>query len=660
MTCKISYIKTIRETLKHHIASIFTVCLVFFIQLIVFFLNVQTYASRIQDENITPNAIKEWLTELTQPSFGYALPIIFVGTLLAFDFFRYLHSKKQIDFYDSLPIQRKDWFILRFLSAGLVFLIPYCICVFLEAIILVSFDLFSTVLLCNLFWNAACMLLSFLIVFIFGALCMILTGNSIVALFIFGIISLYAPILIRYLYPIYAEQYFQTYFSDTTKLYYLNYLSPMGLAYKLTHSYFGWTLKDHGIDFIAIIVMIALSLVITYCLFKKRPSESAEHAMSFEKWNSVIRILIVIPVSLYIGMYLSMIAVTGSYIWMIFGFAITCILLNGIIESIFRFDIRGLWSHKRQMLTCFVVSFVIALTFWLDLFHYDQYLPALDKVETVTFTCNGVETNTEEQNGLYGANIGLALQLAENIIEQGTKLGDGPEREWIMFEYHLKNGAVKTRQYYMDYESNKDLLDQIFATKDYKDDICRLYNDDWSQISHISLGDGISDIPLFLTNAEMEMFFNTYMTEYTPLTFSYQRENSSIINFTTHSKNEDEFYNYTCYVYPNFTQTIALLEQYIAADENAKEFGSITDSPLDRYPIQSLEIYCDEMPVNISDIEIINSLKKDMIYMNDYLIKFGNVDCKYYYDANVTVKTSKGFDCITVCIPKNVVDKITK
>ena len=41
MTCRISLFKSIRETLKHHIASIFATSLVFFVQFIVFFLNIQ-------------------------------------------------------------------------------------------------------------------------------------------------------------------------------------------------------------------------------------------------------------------------------------------------------------------------------------------------------------------------------------------------------------------------------------------------------------------------------------------------------------------------------------------------------------------------------------------------------------------------------------------
>ena len=68
MTCKISFIKTIRETLKHHIASIFSVCLVFFIQLIVFFLAVQNYSTAKYDEVLDKNYIVERLNELTLPN----------------------------------------------------------------------------------------------------------------------------------------------------------------------------------------------------------------------------------------------------------------------------------------------------------------------------------------------------------------------------------------------------------------------------------------------------------------------------------------------------------------------------------------------------------------------------------------------------------------
>ena len=106
--------------------------------------------------------------------------------------------------------------------------------------------------------------------------------------------------------------------------------------------------------------MILVLFFLTYKLFIKRPSEAAGRAMAFEKCNPVIRILLVIPLSLYLGLYLSSVSNVGTTIWMIVGFILGVILLHGIIESIFQFDIRGLWSHKIQMLSCLAATIGIA------------------------------------------------------------------------------------------------------------------------------------------------------------------------------------------------------------------------------------------------------------------------------------------------------------
>ena len=58
MTCRISLFKSIRETLKHHIASIFATSLVFFIQFIVFFLRIQNIAQ----EHVL-HSYKDWIKD---------------------------------------------------------------------------------------------------------------------------------------------------------------------------------------------------------------------------------------------------------------------------------------------------------------------------------------------------------------------------------------------------------------------------------------------------------------------------------------------------------------------------------------------------------------------------------------------------------------------
>ena len=143
MTCKNSYFKLIKETLKHHIASVFISSVVFFIQFIVFFLDVQSYTnSRSELDKIYA---LERLFRITSPNGAYVIPVVIVAIVLAYDFFRYMHSKKQLDFYESLPFKKRDWFILRTSCSILVFLVPYIICTLLEGLLLITLGEYQVV-----------------------------------------------------------------------------------------------------------------------------------------------------------------------------------------------------------------------------------------------------------------------------------------------------------------------------------------------------------------------------------------------------------------------------------------------------------------------------------------------------------------------------------
>lgn len=685
MTCKVSFFKTIRETLKHHIASIFTVCLIYFIWLITFFLSVQNYASDDYSSALNEQYLLERLNDMTLPGTGYVIAAVLTALLLAFDFFRYLHSKKQVDFYDSLPISRKEWFFIRITCACVIFLVPYLICIALEILILAVYGFLSTILLTNLLWNVLCMVLIFLAILFFGVLAMIMTGHPVIALFGFGVFSAYAPVLLRYIYPTYAAEYFKTFLNDHDKLHYLNYFSPIGLVYKLIHTnYKDWNPGVHKADFIFIVVMIVLAGILAYVLYQKRPSESAGRAMAFTKCNSVIRILIVVPLALYIGLYLSQVSSAGNTVWMIFGFVAGTILLHGIIESIFQFDIQGLWSHKKQMIGCILASLGIASIFWFDPFGYDSYMPELDELESIVIQNDMYDYKQETNDGISGEYLDETYQLIQNIIEQDISIDmtahedammkmtlssssqmmelskKVDQKQWLYVEYRFKNGTTKSRQYFMSVAANIDLYDTIFATKEYKDDICPLYKADWKEINYIDWSDGIYDISLYMTEAEKEHLFETYIAEFTPFTYSESLTDPIIGHFTIRNEYDSKYNRESCPVYSSFTQTIALLEKYMLAHEHSKEYGSLTQSILDKYEIYSLEIYCEDAPLTISDYDKIESLKghliiTDQFYKTGY---YGEYDWSQYYDVNVAFATPDGFRYASALIPRNIVDTL--
>lgn len=653
MTCKISLCKSLRELLKHHLASVFAVCLIFFIKTIAFFLDVQSYATGDYTSLSDKEYVHERLQDMTLPGYGVTFLVVFIGIFLAFDFFRYLHSKKQVDFYDSLPTRRKEWFAIRILGACLIFFVPFILNLTFEMVILSVFHYFKAEFVINTLWNLACMSLIFLAVMLTGVLAMIMTGHPIVALFGFGVFSAYAPILLRFLFPAYADQYFDTYVLSDSTLQFLNYVSPIGAAVELVdnpsnsiRSYIGyWSPRVHYADFVAILILIVFVGILAYTLFLKRPSESAGRAMAFTKCNAVIRILLVIPLTLYVGLYLSLVTTIAEELWMIFGFIIGTILLHGIIESIFQFDIRGLWAHKKQMICCFIVSIAIALVFWLDLFGYDRYLPKMEQLESIVLDIDGYY-DMSEVDGITGDYLDDAYQLVKALIPQSEiSEVDESDREAVHVEYRFKNGLVQKRYYFVNMNENAELFDKIYASREYKDDICELYKDDWSTIKELTLTDGHVEVALHLTDEERDLLFETYIAEYTPFTYTQKNASSSV----AYLRIDDE---YPCYIYPDFKQTIALLDKYVQNDESIKHFGAVSESPLDKYTIHSIDIFFEGYPVSISDDETINELKEHIEFYGHESTKF--YDYENNYEVQITLITSDGTSYANGTIPKDI------
>ena len=656
MTCKVSFFNSIRQNLKHHIASTFASILVFFIQFLIFFLNVQNIANSGAYSDISQrNYVHEDLLSLTEPNYFYYVPVLIVAVILAFDYFRYLHSKKQMDFYESLPVKRTQWFIQKATASFLVFFVPYLICTIFECIILFVYQFHDASYFMNLFWNAICMILIFIITWMTGVLAMVMTGHPVIASFGFAVFCGYAPLILRFIFPLYAEEYFRTYTSADMSLYNLTYISPIGLAVNLIgDSYDNWIYEDHTKTFTILILMILLVTAITYYLFKKRPSEAAGRAMAFEKINPVIRIAIVIPLSLYLGMYLSLVTNVGNRIWMVIGFILGVILLHGIIESIFQFDIRGLWSHKLQMVLCFAATLAIAFTFWIDLFGYDRYLPDVEELNSIKLNINDpYHHRYNDVDGLHNEEMELAYELLEKVTEHPYS---SEYTTSMRVTYILKNGNETSRRYFINTDDYEDLIDKLYITKDYKNDICELYSLNRSNVVSIEWYDSVTSYPLVLTESEIDTLFDTFLAEFTPLTYTEMQENSPVgsmqIGYTNEYGYQDAFH---CYIFPSFDQSITLLEEYLKKMPLTKDYGAITTPLLERYSITSLDIYKHEgEPFYTKDPELIEELKEHLILADDYYQKYQGYNSDEYYDGTAEVLTYDGRNYVSILIPIDI------
>lgn len=65
---------------------------------------------------------------------------------------------------------------------------------------------------------------------------------------------------------------------------------------------------------------------------------------------------------------------------MVFGVVCGSVISHCVIESIYHFDFRKLFSHKEQLAFSTLAALAILFSFRFDVFGYDTYLPSADKV----------------------------------------------------------------------------------------------------------------------------------------------------------------------------------------------------------------------------------------------------------------------------------------
>ena len=655
MTSRVSFLKLLLETLRRHLTAVLIIVLAFFVHVISFFINAQN----IMNTKIMEDMIDSYLparrgaeyaieafTELCSPNVWNAILAGAIGVYLAYDFFRYLHSKKETDFYESMPIRKQTRFSLLFIASSSVFLILATIALVLEYTIVCGFGYGSALITQNMFWNLISMIGIFLACFTTTVLTMIMTGHTIVAFLGFGVLVSYMPLIISNLVPLYAEKFFDTYVHhDISDKYY--YFSPITLAYKASYSYSYngniWNIKNHWSYILGSFIFALVIGFMAYLLFLRRPSETAGRAMAFEKCNPIIRLLIVIPLSLYAGLLLNEIAAYDKNGWFIFGIVFAGFLLHGIIECIFQFDIKALLTKKKQLLFAILFCLGFVCIFWVDVFKYDEYMPKANDLKSVaidTYLFDEGKYNWEEHKDyLTGDSIELALDAIKDI-RKSERVSDDHDYTYtndFTVTYILKNGVKKERQYVYYGDKFPETLDKLSATEDFKNDYCILYHTDVIDIASISVNNAAETFKLDMTDEEKEELYDIYLKEYSELTFTESLTKPAILSLIIEYPYEDRDYNISesYKIYSDFEETISYLSTF--------DVRSFTES--EDILLVNLQIHEDKYGNNenieqkyVSNKEQLNALKPHMVlcdFMNFHM-NYGSdyLTCTLRYSVN--------------------------
>lgn len=391
------------------------------------------------------------------------LVLIVLATLCGVAMFRYLHDRRQVDFYHALPISRGKLFAVNYISGALLVL-PFYLIVLVIGLIFVSAmglggQITGALLVQSILGNIAYFLLNYTV----AVLCTVLTGNTIITVLLGIWAQLGIPVLMVMV-QCYQAMFYKTFSSavplmQTLVLYgspMCNYLATEQYTRTMTVPLFTSTAMDTAGGMAILIYPVVLTIVLgvlSYFLFVRRKSENTGMAVSFRRVKAPIKWFMSIFSGLGFGLIFTVIF-TGTSGGMWFGLVFGVVLCHMIVEIIYDFDFKALLHHWKQMIVLAILAVVVVAGIKNDVFGYDSYIPDVDNIASAAIESPyyNIDWNYNDQD-IYkdqltdAESIEKIHQLAELSVANNGKPEEGDSTHTYTIHYTLKNGDHVSRCY---------------------------------------------------------------------------------------------------------------------------------------------------------------------------------------------------------------------
>ena len=631
MTSRNSFFNLLKEDLHRRLWTLILSSLVFFGTFVVAFTMVlQNFVGRYSRASYgySNTEFVERISNLLCDDFYGFYPwfimVAVVGAIICgMNGFAYLHSRKQMDFYHSLPVKREKIFAVRLVNGILIYALPYLVGLLYTYLLCILYRVMTwDIFFCSLFMFVV-HLMGYLVLYLATVLAMMLTGKLVIAFFGTCVINLYAPAIYG-LGMVLRESFFVTSYSNSVDiedaLFVTKWFSPASYYFSLITS----IAEGNGkfwLEFISFLLLGVVLIMLSLWLYRKRASEKADTAMAFKVTEPIFRIMISIPVGVLAGLLFYVIQYDYgwgvSVFWLIFGGLLGGFLCHGVMEALYNSDIKKCLSHKIQMMVTMVVAAVIPLAFLFDIFRYDSYLPEKKDIKSMAVVSGEMRfggsyydedgwvspteyalENMEVTN--IDAMYALAELLSKDAGENRTERFFGYNRGYtvsyydggvekqnytdFIICYRLKDGSEVTRSYEYNYYAVMDLLEQIYNDNEFKSAVHPVFGLLESNYKLTYVGCYVPTSGVSVTiDKNLEGFLGIYAEDILSLSFQDLKTTSAIgemnIQFVVNEDGTTYEDSTNFLLYPSMTRTISWLKEqgcFVQSVQDATNIETIT------------------------------------------------------------------------------------
>lgn len=447
-----------------------------------------------------------------QVGFGHPENTFFIlcaGILCALCAFGYLHSAVKLDFYHSLPIKRERLFAAKYLGSTLTFVAAYLGSQLLAILIGMFHGAVSMRVVFEVMVASIQGILYFLCSYSGALLALMLTGKMLTTVLAIGVFGLYFP-MIYLLRMMFGEVFFETalynsWWGSRGEL--LRYTSPWAFCMFQRNDGVSkggltgvWPQASGLCQVVAITVILTLLAVL---LYRARKTESAGNALAFRKVESIIKLLLTIPVSLVAALVAY--ELFHSPVWELFFIVLFGGLACMIMEFIYRGDIRQVLTHKLHIIVTIAVSIVIFFAFRYDVMGYNSYLPEKENLESMAirgyedyefyYWDDGKALNSYDNymmategilDYLETEDFDLIYGLAENGVKNYATWYYTDDVVRVAIKYREKNGKETYRNYLVDLDLYLDVMDELQKDEAFREKYYPVMTWDEKYISEIN------------------------------------------------------------------------------------------------------------------------------------------------------------------------------
>lgn len=460
----------------------------------------------------------------------YSIVAIGMGMLLALQGFAWINHQNKVDMFKSVPVKSSVRFWYINLNSLWIFLLSFGVNMILANVAAGIRGIFDRTFLAASVLSFFMHLLLFLSSYLLVNIAQSLTGNIVLGFCGGAVLLLIEPVCYA-LRDVLMGIYYNTYVSERGYEYLGNgFFSPVsayiGMYKSVAIRSLGFA--DSG-NFnliwrfvIILLVQIVIYGIIAYMLYQKRPAQTGGKNMIFPKTKPVIKCMIMIVGSLYLGVFMARFDSAAALWYGLFGVICGLLILQVILQTIMEGDFKEAVRGKTSFVVSAAVTLTIFFIFALDVTGFDTYIPKADQIKDFALirpeednyysfvdedgnyvsymdylakNMKITDENAKEQvlamleeaiesdEYYYKDEESISYATAEVVrTEDGYIYGGGSQKEELYVKFRLSGGREIVRRYYLKKDAVRNCWMNLYELAEYKTAIYMILKEDIEEV----------------------------------------------------------------------------------------------------------------------------------------------------------------------------------